>query len=447
MSFIKHTFILIFLFTLGCLVTFAQECPGQYISKRYTIFFETNHSDIDSTFKDNGKTLRQMRADISATLNVGGAIPDSLLILSTASPDGRWIYNKQLARHRAQKTSRFLLDMFPGFSESHIQVQYLEEDWSGLRQIIKANPDFPQRDQMLQIIDSQISEDSKEAELRKCAEGWMRLTDEYMYVLRNSSVTLTVIGKADEYAISEPLGIPTPLAYIPIFEHPSAGDIITKPRDPVKFRKTIFAARTNLLTPGLSIGLEFPIHEHWSVGIDYSYPWAVSKNNRWCVEMLNIFVDAKYWFTSDKTRWMPDSKLKGHAVGVYAGTGYYDFQNKVKGAQGEFIDFGVDYTYALPVANDKLRFEFNLGLGFIKTWYRPYAPASDYSDLIKEPGVKYRSTNFIGPTRAAVSLVYPITVTTKKNPYTKMVNRLNRQAERKSEKTSGVNATEAGGVK
>ena len=144
---------------------------------------------------------------------------------------------------------------------------------------------------------------------------------------------------------------------------------------------------------------------------------------------------------------MPDSKLKGHAVGVYAGTGYYDFQNKVKGAQGEFIDFGVDYTYALPVANDKLRFEFNLGLGFIKTWYRPYAPASDYSDLIKEPGVKYRSTNFIGPTRAAVSLVYPITVTTKKNPYTKMVNRLNRQAERKSEKTSGVNTTEEGGVK
>ena len=68
MSFIKHTFILIFLFTLGCLVTFAQECPDQYISKRYNIFFETNHSDIDSTFMDNGKTLRQMRADISATL-------------------------------------------------------------------------------------------------------------------------------------------------------------------------------------------------------------------------------------------------------------------------------------------------------------------------------------------------------------------------------------------
>ena len=94
--------------------------------------------------------------------------------------------------------------------------------------------------------------------------------------------------------------------------------------------------------------------------------------------------------------------------------GYYDFQNKIQGKQGEFINFGVEYTYALPVANDKLRLEFNLGLGFLNTWYRPYTPASDYSDLIKEPGVKYRSTNFVGPTRVGVSLVWPVTVNVKK---------------------------------
>ena len=96
----------------------------------------------------------------------------------------------------------------------------------------------------------------------------------------------------------------------------------------------------------------------------------------------------------------------------------------------------MDYTYALPVANDKLRFEFNLGLGFIKTWYRPYTPSTDYEDLIKEPGVKYRSTNFFGPTRAGVSLVYPITVPVKNNPYVKMAERQQRKAERQN-KTKG----------
>ena len=99
---------------------------------------------------------------------------------------------------------------------------------------------------------------------------------------------------------------------------------------------------------------------------------------------------------------------------------------------------GIDYTYALPIAEDKLRLEFNVGLGFIYTLYRPYYPSSDYDDLIKEPGIKYRSTNFIGPTRASVSLVYPINVNTKKNPYVKMVEREQRKAERQNKKKGGA---------
>lgn len=93
----------------------------------------------------------------------------------------------------------------------------------------------------------------------------------------------------------------------------------------------------------------------------------------------------------------------------------------------------------MPVSNDKLRFEFNIGLGIIKTWYRPYNPSSDYTDLIKEPGVKFRSTNFVGPTKAGVSLVYPITASVKKNPYIKMVKRAQRKAERQTRKARGNN--------
>lgn len=417
---------------------------GQRIQKRYNFFFAVNRATIDSTFKDNGKTLRQMREDITNTLKVKGSTPDSLLILSTASPDGRYSWNQRLAQMRSEKTTILLLNMFPEFKDSHIKVEYLDEDWSGLRQVLKANPDFPQRDQMLAIIDSNLKGDVKKAKLKQCTKGWRHLVDKYIHVLRNSSVTLIVIGAPDEYATAEqpdtlvepvaPVKIDSiaPIVYNPKFEYLLTGDVITRPRDPMKYRKTHFAARTNLLTPGLSIGLEFPIHEHWSFGINYNYPWAVSAKNRWCTELLSLFVDTKYWITPGTTAWRPDSKLKGHGVGLYAGVGYYDFQNKVRGAQGEFVDFGVDYVYALPIANDKLRLEFNLGIGLIRTWYRPYNPSSDYEDLIKEPGVKYRSTDFTGPTRAGVSLVYPITTTVKKNPYIKMAKRQQRKAKRKA---------------
>ena len=427
------------------MASYAQNAGGQYLEKRYNLFFRINSPVIDPKFQGNERTIETMRQDIQATLQMDGAVPDSLLILSTASPDGGYEFNKRLAKNRAASTEKLLLEMFPEFKNANIKVEHLEEDWDGLKQVLLAHPDFPQRDEMLKVIDDDNDLQSKEQRLRALTKGWRHLVNKYIYSLRNSSVTITVVMTADNADDEFVRGVvrkePVPAvdcSYQPTFEQPESTIRPHEPESP-KFRKTLFAARSNLLMPGMSIGLEFPIREHWSIGFNYSYPWFVSKGNKWCVEKLSWFLDAKYWFTGNNNVWTVDSKLKGHAVGVYAGTGYYDFQNKVKGAQGEFVDFGVDYTYALPIANDKLRFEFNLGLGFIKTWYRPYTPASDYSDLIKEPGVKYRSTNFVGPTRAGVSLVYPITVPVKKNPYTKIVERKQRREERKNRKEGGSN--------
>lgn len=126
--------------------------------------------------------------------------------------------------------------------------------------------------------------------------------------------------------------------------------------------------------------------------------------------MLGWFVDTKYWFGRDRKE---EDKLTGHALGAYAGFGYYDYQWERSGNQGEYIDIGVDYTYAIPVARGKLRMEFNVGLGWIHTVARHYTPTDDYTDLIKDPGIRHRKYNFFGPTRASVSLVVPIRVKVK----------------------------------
>jgi hypothetical protein len=242
-----------------------------------------------------------------------------------------------------------------------------------------------------------------------------------------------------------------PLKYTPRYEAPETSIEVPKVTYVEgKYDKLLLAPRTNLLIPGLNVGVEIPVMDHWSVGVDYYFPWLVSAGNKWCFETLALFVDAKYWFGNDDLMWMAGSKLKGHAVGVYAGVGLYDFQNAKKGQQGEFIDFGVDYTYAMPIANNKLRLEFNIGLGFLKTWYRPYTPSSDYSDLIKEPGVKYRVTNFVSPTMAGVSLVWPINVPAKVNPYFKMLERKDRAAQKAAQRTAHkttINNNRAGGDK
>jgi len=170
-------------------------------------------------------------------------------------------------------------------------------------------------------------------------------------------------------------------------------------------RKIVFAARTNLLVPALNVGIEIPVGNKWSVGADWYYPWWLDRNNRYCLEMLGLFVDGKCWFGKYRTA---RDRLTGHAIGIYAGAGYYDYQWEKSGNQGEYIDIGADYTFALPVAGGRLRMEFNIGLGWIHTVARHYTPTEDYVELIKDPGILHRKYDFFGPTRASVSLIVPI---------------------------------------
>lgn len=77
----------------------------------------------------------------------------------------------------------------------------------------------------------------------------------------------------------------------------------------------------------------------------------------------------------------------------------------------EYLDFGVDYTFGLPVGRKKwMRMEFNLGVGCIMTKARHYTPTADYEELIKDPGIKNKYYTVFGPTRAGISFVLPIIV-------------------------------------
>lgn len=181
------------------------------------------------------------------------------------------------------------------------------------------------------------------------------------------------------------------------------------------YRKTVIAVRTNLLNFAANFGFEIPIGDHWSIGTDYYFPWWLGAHNKYCFQFTQWQFDARYWFKSDKYRWTDASKLKGHAVGFYAGAGYYDFQKRMKlGYQGEFINVGFDYTYALPIAHDHLRLEFNIGLGYVYTTARHYTPTPDYDYLIRDPKVRHENHHYFGPTRACVSLVWPWTFTFKR---------------------------------
>ena len=373
--------------------------------KQYTIFFRINRWDIDTTFRGNGGTIRRMQAEIDSLISEGSITADSISIVSAASPDGGNAFNVWLSKKRGLSTMDLLEERYPDIDPEIIYIDPMGEDWSTFRKVVYEDRNIPARDELIALMESDLTNDEKEKVLRKMNPAFRYILKHHIYLMRASAVTFNG---------SVPMVLMPPIAGPQALAEGPEGNILYRqvqplPQAPVE-KKMILAARTNLLVPALNVGVEVPVGYSWSVGADYYFPWWLARSNRYCAEMLGWFVDTKYWFGKDRDE---EDKLTGHALGAYAGFGYYDYQWEKSGNQGEYIDIGVDYTYAIPLAKDRLRMEFNIGLGWIHTVARHYTPTDDYTDLIKDPGIRHRKYNFFGPTRASVSLVVPIRVKVK----------------------------------
>ena len=373
--------------------------------KQYTIFFRINRWDIDTTFRGNGGTIRRMQAEIDSLISEGSITADSISIVSAASPDGGNAFNVWLSKKRGLSTMDLLEERYPDIDPEIIYIDPMGEDWSTFRKVVYEDRNIPARDELIALMESDLTNDEKEKVLRKMNPAFRYILKHHIYLMRASAVTFNV---------SVPMVLMPPIAGPQALAEGPEGNILYRQVQPLpqapEEKKMILAARTNLLVPALNVGVEVPVGYSWSVGADYYFPWWLARSNRYCAEMLGWFVDTKYWFGKDRGE---EDKLTGHALGAYAGFGYYDYQWEKSGNQGEYIDIGVDYTYAIPLAKDRLRMEFNVGLGWIHTVARHYTPTDDYTDLIKDPGIRHRKYNFFGPTRASVSLVVPIRVKVK----------------------------------
>jgi hypothetical protein len=388
-----------------------EERKDSSKTEQFILHYRVNETELDADYMNNKEQLHKIRHYFANSPRI-----DSVTIYSWASPEGGIKFNTHLSRERGKTAKRLLLSLSPDstkFNSGKIKLSPTAENWAGLEKLVEERYFRHDRDKVLKILRTKgIGDETRKWRLQQLNEGysWKILIRRYMPELRAATwicVWAEIIDPMPEVAaiVAKAMAEERPIA--------QEQKAIALPTESyVRTRKTILAFRSNLLVPALNVGLEVPIKYNWSVGFDYYYPWAVSKYNHWCGEMLGWFVDGKYWFPGTFNRWSDDNKLIGHAVGVYAGIGYYDYQNIKRGAQGEYLDIGFDYTYAKSIAKNKLRIEFNIGLGVIRTYYRTYQPSSDFEDLIKDPGIKYHTTNILGPTRASVSLVLPITVNT-----------------------------------
>ena len=415
----KRTFLLVSLM-LFCFVwsSHAQnENPDLYdtirvvsdkrIQKKYSVYFGIGSSKVNRSLYGNGEVLDQIKEDINS-IKADKVIPDSLVIVSSSSPDGNTSFNLRLARMRADNTVSQVYRLLPEFRNASLRTDHYEESWDIIRQVLENDPDFPQREQMLSILDTDLSEEMKEASLKKCTEGWAYLIENYIYAFRNSTIYLwlDLKGVVDEYVRIAPLPTLSQLTDTLVFDAPVPA-VTRAYHDRSAFTPSpdiIWALRTNLLVPALNAGLEIPIKENWSLGLDYYFPWFwPNQKNKNCFEFLGWSVEGRYWFGRDR---QPQDRLRGHSVGLYVGGGYYDFERNYRGMQGQFVSPGLDYTYAMPIGRKKrLNLEFTLAVGYIRSWGTTYNVYGDYGALYPDEGTVI--WDYVGPTKAAVTLVVP----------------------------------------
>lgn len=425
------------------------------------IWFRHDVEVVDSNYMENRASLAALRSAVAEIGRDSLNSISSIIVEGSSSPLGHEIYNLQLSYRRAQTVENFLRGL-PGIGGGiDIQLAAKGEDWDAFTQDIRDNYQRRNRKEVLELLESDLTNQEKKTRLRTMEPDsltWRILIRDNMNSSRHA-VAIVVVKKSrhleilpyvDDGYISDcfrrhyglhPVTADMAIgpSVLPSVSKPDAvqdhghepeqepdqehepehepdqeleqepdripePEIVQKSDRKQDGQPVLFSLRSNLLVPALNIGAEYPIGTDWSVGADYYFPWIMrNADHRNCFQLLGWNVEGRYWFGKDRTA---ADVLKGHSVGLNAAVGYYDIERNFKGNQGTFVSVGADYLYAMPVFDNKIHLEFTVGLGYIFSQMRPYEVFEEGGNAFKL-GYK-KNFNWVGPTKAAVTIVVPI---------------------------------------
>lgn len=373
--------------------------------------FRWDSSVIDEEYRNNRAVFTSLDKTIKS-LDIESI--DSVVIVAKASPEGVLEHNNALARRRANAMRRYVSDRYPKLVPL-LKVRSEGESWEELRSCVVSDGVMSQQEKqrVLRILDNEtISIGTRKWRLERDARyGYLYRT--YYPILRNSTVLVIYVDGEPvmPIALNNPL---TPEMRPRKLALATVEQVVVPVRDaeaPATRRDTVlFALKTNMLYDALTVlnaELEVPISRHFSLAVEYLFPWW-ERNNKYCLEYLELGFEGRYWFRNNVHK---ADRLGGHFLGLYGMSAMYDIQNDYDPAyQGELWSAGLTYGYAMRVGKQKrISLEFSLSVGYLSTGYRNYFPADNYDELYINK-LNIGRLRYFGPTKLKVSLVVPINI-------------------------------------
>lgn len=142
------------------------------------------------------------------------------------------------------------------------------------------------------------------------------------------------------------------------------------------------------LSPNL--GVEFGVAKKWTVSVDGLVNPFTYENGK----------KSKVWFVQPEVRFWPRHKFSGHAFGLNADYGQYDWAMKKTGYKGDMIGIGASYAYAYPLSK-RWNFEAQIGAGY---HWLSFDNRYDRKDPHSSIGPRDRST--FGLTKLGIKFTY-----------------------------------------
>ncbi len=168
------------------------------------------------------------------------------------------------------------------------------------------------------------------------------------------------------------------------------------------------ALKTNLFADGFltpNLGLEIALAPKWTADVSGQLnAWTLSHGRRW--KHWAVQPEARYWFCD---------RFSGHFIGAHAHGGQYNVggfdgrinllgtdARKLKDSrfEGWFVGAGVAYGYAW-ILGRHWNFEAEIGIGYSYTHYDRFNCAGCGKKAETD-----KSHHYVGPTKAAINLVY-----------------------------------------
>jgi hypothetical protein len=160
------------------------------------------------------------------------------------------------------------------------------------------------------------------------------------------------------------------------------------------------AIKSNILydaTTSINLGMEFRVAKRFTFEIPATYnPWTFSDNTKW-----------KHILVQPELRWWTCEPFNGHFFGLHGHYAYYNVGNvgtdwmKRHRFEGWLAGAGITYGYQFYLGYH-WNLEMAVGAGYTLLEYDRYE-CKTCGDLIGRENL-----GFIGPTKAAISLIYII---------------------------------------